>query len=303
MTSTNSVRLDACQTRLSLLSLFCVVLLTAFWGVGTSSAMDAAQSEAESTKAAETVSSELKIPQSFLSEEVRRQFRVDNVVKMAQNEREASFKSSSIFYGDFVFDFVGDNGEIVVYSFVDRKFELLDPIRRMRAEIDLDEIERFLKRVRPILEERNDKFVNFMLDPRFEVSHKENELFFQSKYIDYHIETSVFEDEDIADAYFSFASALGKLNVYMNPGTVTPLARLEANKRLSNESRFPEKIVTDVYPKGKTIFTKTVHITNESKIARRLSERDRNRLNRAAHFFAQFPLVNFKTYFEKSSER
>lgn len=233
----------------------------------------------------------------------RRQFRVDNFVRLSQNEREASFESSTIFYNDYVFDFVGDNGEIVVYSFSDRKFLLFDPIRRMRAELDLDEVERFLKRVRPILRERNDKFMNFMLEPKFEVSHKENELFFQSKFIDYHIETSIFDDEVAADAYFSFINALGKLNVYMNPGTVTPLARLEANKKLSDESRFPIKIVTDVYPRGKTIFTKTIHIVNESKLARRLSERDRNRINRVAHFFAQFPCVSFKTYFEKSLER
>ena len=248
-------------------------------------------------------SSDWNLEQRLSSTESPRQFRVDNTVRLSQNERKASFKSSTVFYDDVVFDFVGDNGEIVVYSFVERKFELIDPIRRVRAELELDEIERFLSRVKPILREKDDKFVNFMLEPKFETSQKEDELFFQSKFIDYHITTESFENDAVAEAYFQFANALGKLNVYMNPGSVTPLARLEANKKLSEDSRFPNKIVTDVYPNGKTIFTKTIHIVNESTLARRLSERDRNRVNRTIHFFTQFPLVSFQTYFEKTAER
>ena len=142
-----------------------------------------------------------------------------------------------------------------------------------------------------------------MLDPSFETSQKEDEFFFQSKYVDYRVAAPRVENERAAEVYFQFAEALGKLNVYMNPGTVTPLARIEVNRKLAEKSRFPEKIVTDVYPNGKSIFTKTIHISSESTLARRLSERDRNRINRTVHFFAQFPLVNFQSYFEKTSER
>ena len=115
--------------------------------------------------------------------------------------------------------------------------------------------------------------------------------------------TSSFESEEQADAYFRFADAMGKLNVYMNPGVVTPLARMVANRKFMQESLFPKKVVSEIYPKGKTIFTKTFQVENEASLSRRLSERDRSRINRAIHFFAQFPYVSFKTYFEKTSER
>ncbi|MGN1065228.1 MAG: hypothetical protein ACI4QC_07440 [Thermoguttaceae bacterium] len=271
-------------------------------------------SERSAEGTADAVSSARSTDSWVLSEnlslvETKMQFRVDNTVRVLRNdrlpqaEREVSFESSTVFYDNLVFDYVGDNGEIVVFSFNEKKFALIDPIRRMRTELGLDEIERFLSRVKPILREKNDKFVNFMIDPSFEISKKEDELFFQSKFIDYHISTRGFENQQIADAYFQFTDALGKLNVYMNPGAVTPLARIEANKRLKESVSFPETIVTDVYPNGKTIFNKTVHIVNESTLARRLSERDRNRVNRTIHFFAQFPMVNFQTYFEKTAER
>lgn len=265
----------------------------------------AVRSDSSSSAVSEEVQTESNwnIDRKISSADGALQFRVDNVVKMTRNEREVSFSSSTVFYGDLVFDFVGDNGEIVVFSFTDDKFALIDPIRRMRAELNLDEVERFIARIDPILRDKDDRFVNFMLQPKFETSKKEDEFFFQSKFIDYRVATRSFEDDQIANAYFQFSNALGKLNVYMNPGTITPLARIEVNQKLAESSRFPEKIITDVYPKGKNIFSKTVRIVNESTLARRLSERDRNRINRALHFYAQFPLVSFQTYFEKTSER
>ena len=151
------------------------------------------------------------------------------------------------------------------------------------------------------MREKEDGFANFMTNPSFTVSEKENEIFFQSRWIDYRATTTPFEDERVADAYFRFVDAMGKLNVYMNPGVVTPLARIEANRKFMQKSLFPEKIVSEIYPKGKTIFTKTFLVENEASLSRRLSERDRNRVNRAAHFFEQFPFVNFKTYFEKTN--
>ena len=233
------------------------------------------------------------------------EFRVDNTVRFIRNERESKYSSSTVFHGDFAFDFVGDNGEIVVYSFRAQKFVLIDPIRRMRSMIDESELNRFADRIKAILreKEKKDGFTTFMTDPSFTVSRKDDEFFFQSKWIDYRAKTIPLKDEQIADVYFRFVEAMGKLNVYMNPGALTPLARIEANRTFMEESRFPEKITTEIYPKGKTIFTKTYQIENESTLARRLSERDRNRVARAMQFFEQFQYVSFRTYFEKSSSR
>ena len=225
-------------------------------------------------------------------------------MKFSRNEdEERSFKTSSVFFDDFAFDFIGDNGEIIVYSFSEKKFALIDPIRRLRTEVAAEEIDRFLENVKPLLEKRNDAFCAFMLAPTFEVSRKEDELLFQSKWIDYRATTRAFDDPKIAAAYFDFANALCKLNVFMNPGSVTPLARLAVNRRFQEEARFPEKLVVDVYPKGKMFFNRSFQANNEYKLARRLSEKDRNRVMRAIHFAAQFQEVSFRTYYKKASER
>ena len=230
------------------------------------------------------------------------QFRIDNSVSFIRNERETKYQSSTVFYGDLVFDFIGDNGEIVVYSLRAQKFVLIDPIRRMRTAIDEQELERFTSRIKEIIkEEKKDGFSLFLIDPSFEISCKENEYFFQSRWIDYRATTQILDNEKIADAYFRFVEAMGKLNVYMNPGVLTPLARIEANKTFMESALFPEKIVMEIYPKGKNIFAKTFVVENTAALARRISECDRNRITRAVHFYEQFPFVSFSEYFEKNN--
>ena len=268
-------------------------------------AKNAIQEDSDDDKDAEQRDDENWFNSESVSGATDVEFRVDNTVRFIRNERESKYSSSTVFHGDLAFDFVGDNGEIVVYSFRAQKFVLIDPIRRMRSVIDESELDRFTDRIREILreKEKKDGFTTFMTNPSFTISRKDDEFFFQSRWIDYRAKTIPLDNEQIADAYFRFVEAMGKLNVYMNPGSLTPLARIEANRKFMEESRFPEKITTEIYPKGKTIFTKTYQIENESTLARRLSERDHSRVARAVQFFEQFQYVSFKTYFEKTSSR
>ncbi|MBP3558894.1 MAG: hypothetical protein J6K20_14490 [Thermoguttaceae bacterium] len=287
---------------------FAVVVATAA-SLGADETNGGASSTESETKAQNGGSvfhfdSSTRWPEWESTSETALRFRVDSVVKFSRNEdEERSFRTSSVFFDDFAFDFIGDNGEIIIYSFSEKKFALIDPIRRLRTEVDAEEIDRFLENVKPLLEKRNDAFCAFMLEPTFEVSRKEDELLFQSKWIDYRATTRAFDDPEIAVAYFDFANALCKLNVFMNPGAVTPLARLAVNRRFQEEARFPEKLVVDVYPKGKMFFNRSFQASNEYKLARRLSEKDRNRVMRAIHFAAQFQEVSFRTYYQKSNER
>lgn len=296
-----SVAFGRWKKRITILASAVVV---AAFGVAAGASLCADETNGGNSESVFYFDSSTRWPEWDAASETSLRFRVDAVVKFSRNEdEERSFRTSSVFFDDFAFDFIGDNGEIIVYSFSEKKFALIDPIRRLRTKVDAEEIERFLENVKPLLEKRNDAFCAFMLEPTFEVSRKEDELLFQSKWIDYRATTRAFDDPKIADAYFDFANALCKLNVFMNPGSVTPLARLELNRRFQEEARFPEKLVVDVYPKGKMFFNRSFQASNEYKLARRLSEKDRNRVMRAIHFAAQFQEVNFRTYYQKSNDR
>lgn len=229
---------------------------------------------------------------------VQKIFRVDSSVKMTENDIVTEIKTSTVFGEDAVFDFIGDNGEIIVYQWKDRKFTLIDPIHRVQTDLSLDDVDTFLERIRSMLLEKKDKFTHFMLDPQFEITVNEqrSSLIFQSKYIDYIIRTRPFDDPALLDDYYHFSQAYSKLNIYLNPGTTTPFARIVINEDLFKRGFFPERFDISVYPKGKWLFGKVVKIESEHKMVRRLSEKDKGRIVRTIHFTEQFPKIPFGKY-------
>lgn len=225
-------------------------------------------------------------------------FRIDNVVQMEQDDKLTKIETSTIFSDGLVFDFIGDYGEIIIYRQDTRTFTLLDPIHRIQTELTMDDVEEFLERIKKILKEKDDKFCRFIVSPQFDKSKNQDggELLFQSKFIDYEIKTRPFEQKTIAQEFFLFSNAYSKLNIYLNPGTTTPFARLTINDELERMNLFPESFRTNVYPKGKWLFSKSIKIESRHNIVRRLAEKDHGRIMRALHFAQQFPKMPFGDY-------
>ena len=148
--------------------------------------------------------------------------------------------------------------------------------------------------------EKKDPLSNFLLDPKFDVTRSDEagEISFASKWYEYFIETRSFDDPLLSDAYFEFINVYTKLNLYLNPGVFTPMARMAVNDLLTREKRFPAKIRLILYPKGKALFAKPDIITSEHKIIRRLAEEDLGRIVRATHFAEQFPKITFGNYYQ-----
>lgn len=238
-------------------------------------------------------------PESDPAAEASR-FRIDSTLTIEREEEIVKIQSSTIFSDKMVFDFIGDNGEIIIYSRDKGLFTLLDPIHRIQTELKQTEIDEFLANIRNALTEERNKFCLFMLNPAFDISRNDErgEIIFESKWVDYRIETRQFDAPELADDYFEFSDAYSLLNVYLNPGTLTPLARIKVNETLRAETRFPANISLSVYPKGKWLFAKMIQFQSEHKIVRRLSENDRGRMLRALLFSRQFPKMTFGKYYQ-----
>ena len=227
-------------------------------------------------------------------------FRIDNTLTIRHDDEVVTIKSSTIFSENRVFDFVGENGEFIIYDRQAERFSLIDPIHRIRTELLQSDIDQFMANINSRLTEEGDRFYMFMLHPEFSVARRDElgEMLFQSKWIDYSIETRRFEDERLVRDYFEFSDAYSLLNVYLNPGTLTPLARIKVNETLREEKRFPAKITLSVYPKGKWLFAKMIQYQSEHQLVRRLTESDRGKILRAVLFTEQFPKVTFGKYYK-----
>ena len=230
------------------------------------------------------------------------QFRIDNVMTIRKEGKEDGVRvaTTTLFGQGVVIDFIGDNDEVIIYNRKTKTFTLLDPIHRVQTELTLAEIDEFIASLRTFVAEKKDPLSNFLLDPKFDVTRSDEagEISFASKWYEYFIETRSFDDPLLSDAYFEFINVYTKLNLYLNPGVFTPMARMAVNDLLTREKRFPAKIRLILYPKGKALFAKPDIITSEHKIIRRLAEEDLGRIVRATHFAEQFPKITFGNYYQ-----
>lgn len=227
-------------------------------------------------------------------------FRIDSTLTIQRDDEIVKIQSSTIFSENQVFDFIGENGEIIIYDRQGERFSLIDPIHRVRTELLQSDIDQFMVNINDQLTRKGDRFYLFMLHPEFSIARRDElgEILFQSKWIDYTVETRRFEDERLVRDYFDFSNAYSLLNVYLNPGTLTPLARIKVNETLCEEKRFPAKITLSVYPKGKWLFAKMIQYQSEHQLVRRLTESDRGKILRAVLFTEQFPKVTFGRYYK-----
>lgn len=224
-------------------------------------------------------------------------FRIDNKVKMEKDDTLITVETSTIFCDGNIFDFIGNNGEIIIYRQETDSFTILDPIHRIQTKLTNSEIDDFIERITEKLKEKDDKFCNFMIVPVFDCSKNDSgELLFQSKWIDYRIKTLAFDELLHANDYFLFIDAYTRLNIYLNPGTITSFARININEYLKQEKCFPEKFSITVFPKGKIFFGKTIKIESEHKLIRRLTEEDQGKILRALHFEQKFPKTTIGNY-------
>ncbi|MBR2694887.1 MAG: hypothetical protein IKE69_11815 [Thermoguttaceae bacterium] len=230
------------------------------------------------------------------------QFRIDNVLTIRKEGEEDGVRvvTTTLFSKGMVIDFIGDNDEVIVYNRKTKTFVLLDPIHRVQTELALSEIDQFLDTLRSVVSQKKDAQSQFLLSPNFEITRNDEtgDLSFSSKWYEYLVSTRSFDDPELSGVYFEFIDVYTKLNLYLNPGNYTPLARMAVNDLLAREKRFPAKIRLTLYPKGKTLFAKPDIVTSDHKIIRRLSEEDLGRIVRAVHFTEQFPKQTFGNYYK-----
>lgn len=234
-------------------------------------------------------------------EESINRFRIESVVTMREYGKPDAVKiqTTTLFGKNTVIDFIGDNDEIIIYNRLKKNFTLLDPIHRIQTELTVGDIDIFLGNLKRNISGKKDTFYKFILQPEFNISrnNEAGELMFQSKWYEYTITTRSFDDQYLCDDFFEFSEVYSKLNIYLNPGTFTPFARMKVNETLEKEKRFPVHMELAYYPGGKHLFARALEIKSDHKIIRRLSEEDRGRVIRASHFAQQFPKMLFGNYY------
>ena len=222
-------------------------------------------------------------------------FRILNRVYVGDSSTPAS-ETTTLFHGGLVYDCVDRPEEIVVFDSVGARFVLLDPRRKIRAEILTEHIDGLGPAIRKKLLKRSDAFSAFLADPKFdrEIDAETGEVIFRSPWINYRIKSRPAKNETVAKQYASFSSYYTRFNTLKHPSL---LARAPINAWLNQQQAIPKEVQLTTYQKGLLgVMTKVSSYRSEHIVTWGLSSKDLRRIEEIATWLVEFRPVRLKEY-------
>jgi hypothetical protein len=211
--------------------------------------------------------------------------------------KKADSRSSTIFHGGMVFDYLEEPPEVIVFDKQGGRFVLLDTVRRVRTEVTTQEVLAFTQRLQQRAEAHPNPFIKFLAAPRFDEQFDEasGELTMSAPRMTYRLLLVDAQSPAISQQYREFCDWSARLNTLLNPGSKPPLARLAVNAALAKREATPREVYLTLRPEeGFPPKVRTIRSTH--RLVRRLSEADLDRVAQTRQFMEIFKPVSFEKY-------
>jgi len=236
---------------------------------------------------------------------VAEDFRIENKVyaRAAIGTEKLASRSTTIFFGDMVFDYLDQPSEVIVFDRIGRRFVLLDTDRRVRAELSTDEVAAFTARLRASAEDHDSPFIRFLATPEFDEQFdaQQGELTLASQFVTYQLNLAPSGSEAVVAQYREFSDWLAQVNTLLRPGSNPPFARLMVNAALATYDSTAKEVHLTVTPK-KTFPPTRVKLRSEHELSRSLAQGDLARVKQTQQFMAIFEQIGIEEYRKKLAE-
>jgi len=221
-------------------------------------------------------------------------FRVENKMFVG-NESTPKSESTTIFHQGIVYDYLEKPAEVIVFDKARMRFILLDPGRRVRAELTTDEVKGLTNDLRVRAAAQDKELHKFLAHPKFDerVDEKTRELVFDSPWLTYRVAAEPAEVSEMARQYREFSDWYVQLNTRFVPGYKQTFARMAINEVLEKRGELPREVHLTV--KSKVPFQKTT-ARSQHQVVRRLVQSDRDRVAQTDQFMAIFQPVSMDEY-------
>ena len=232
---------------------------------------------------------------------VSRRFRIDN--QLLANDKLV--KSVTIFYDDWVCDFVGDNGQVTIYDRQAGTVMLLDPSCRLKAQTTTEALAQDFEQRKEAFRQGDNPLQNYLAQPYFESNMYEPEsglMVFRSPWVEYRFETVLLSDPVVSESYYDYCKQITLMNIRAS-GAPSPMIRNELNPILEKNQRFPGKVSVTLYPQGKVILARSVmqaELTHT--FVRRLQASDEAKIELAKRYTERFREVSLDEYIRTVNE-
>lgn len=213
-------------------------------------------------------------------------FRIETKVYLGR-DREPVSETTTLFRAGYVYDYMSGSGRVAVFDRVRGRFIVLDPARKLRAEVKTDEIRRMIDAIRELAAKHGNAKIRFAADPKFDIEFGEDgSLTLSSAELIYEVQTEPAATPDSAAQYQEFADWYARLNTISNRGSPPPSPRLVVNAELAERGLVPTEVVRTV-PHEELA-------RSEHMVSWRLLEGDHRRIAETANQLATFKLVEFR---------
>ena len=229
---------------------------------------------------------------------VSQEFRIETDIYVDQNQKPIS-ENLTLFNDEAVFDFQLAKKsetpvEVIVYTFSDKKFVLLDPSRKIKYVADQEKLEHFVQSMRNDKEFR--ERLPFLFEPKFEEKYdgKGSWLTLKAKNIQYRCKGESHSDKKAMARYFEFIDQYAILNV-TDPKKLPPFARLELNESIKANSLMPKTVEMELTLPGQNTSRK-IQAKSKHFVIWKLSKTDQSRIENAKKMLEEFRETGIEEY-------
>ncbi len=212
-------------------------------------------------------------------------FRIETKV-FAGKGKEPVSENITLFRAGCVYDYLSNPDRVAVFDQRGGRFIVLDPDRKLKAEVKTDEVQSLVSRLHDVAANSSNAIVRFAADPDFEVEFAENgDLTLASEHMTYKLKTMPAVTGAAAEQYHEFSDWYARFNTMAQAGSTPPFPRMRVNAELAKRGLVPTEV---------QLSTRAVSARTEHFVTWRLLESDHRRIAETANQLTTFKEVDFE---------
>jgi hypothetical protein len=223
-------------------------------------------------------------------------FRIETKVYSGKIKTPVS-QNTTFFRAGYVYDYLSNPDrleQVAVFDQPHGRFILLDPVRKLKAEVATDDVLLFATKLHAVAAKSSNAFTKFSADPDFDVTFSEDgELILASPQLTYRLQTVPAGSPEAAAQYREFCDAYARFNTMANPGSTPPFARLVVNAELAKRGLVPAEVQLTIPAQSRA---KAVSLRSEHIVSWRLLPRDDEKIAETAKQLVTFKKVDFDEF-------
>ncbi len=222
-------------------------------------------------------------------------FRIETKVYSGKNKTPVS-QNVTLFSAGQVYDYLSDPDRVAVFDKARGRFIVLDPARKIKAEVTTDEVQTFSDKYHALAAKSSNAFTRFAADPEFDVRFSEDgELTLSSDHITYRLQTIPAESAEAGRQYREFSDWYARFNAMSNPRATPPFARLSVNEELYDRGLVPSEVQLTI-PAHSELNVRAISMRSEHHVSWRLLQRDHDKIAETANQLTVFKKVTFDEF-------